>query len=143
MTEDGGRFWIDLGADGSSSDKVTANSYGNQRINMALSGTAAGTYTVFDGGTGLTDKDMVHLELYMNRGLSVDESTGVSIENGVVKVTITGTASSEVYTLTWDGTDGGKLEQQRCNCLDSGRTDKGALLSGGIMWCLTGREVLW
>ena len=106
MTEDGGRFWIDLGADGSSSDKVTANSYGNQRINMALSGTAAGTYTVFDGGTGLTDKDMVHLELYMNRGLSVDESTGVSIENGVVKVTITGTASSEVYTLTWDGTDG-------------------------------------
>ena len=43
MTEDGGRFWIDR-ADGSSSDKVTANFYGNQRINMALSGTAAGTY---------------------------------------------------------------------------------------------------
>ena len=42
----------------------------------------------------------------MNRGLSVDKSTGVSTENGVVKVTITGTASSDVYTLTWDGTDG-------------------------------------
>lgn len=109
---------------------------------MALSGTVAGTYAVFDGGTGLTDKDMVFLELYMNRGLSVDKSTGVSIENGVVKVTITGTASSDVYTLTWDGTDGESWSNSTVTAWTrDGQTESAS--PRGIMWCLTGREVLW
>ena len=109
---------------------------------MALSGTAAGTYTVFDGGTGLTDKDMVHLELYMNRGLSVDESTGVSIENGVVKVTITGTASSEVYTLTWDGTDGESWSNSAVTAWTrDGQTKE--RFSQGDHVVFDGQEVLW
>lgn len=105
MTDQGGKFWIDLGA-GNAADKITASSYGNQLVNLALSGTATGTYTVFDGGTGLTDTSNIKLDLFMNRGLSVDETSGISIENGVVKVTVTGAASTETFTLTWNGADG-------------------------------------
>lgn len=104
MTEQGGKFWIDLGA-GNVADKVTANTYGNQLVNLALSGTATGTYTVFDGGTSLTDTSNIKLDLFMNRGLTVDETSGISIENGVVKITVTGAASTETFTLTWNGVD--------------------------------------
>lgn len=102
MTEGGGRFLINLG-DGGVSDQIVAANYGNQRVNLSLVGGSAGTYTVFNGGTGLTDASNIDLALYLNRGLGYDAATGLTIAGGVVQVTLTGEASTENYDLTWAG----------------------------------------
>lgn len=105
MTGESGRFLINLGANGAS-DLVTAQSYGNQLVNLTLQGGEGGTYTVFNGGAELVDKSLIDLELFLNRGVAFDAETGLNIVGGQVQITLTGTASTDNYDLTWAGEAG-------------------------------------
>ncbi len=100
MTEGGGSFLF-TGLTGGTANLITASDY-TGRVNLTL-GAEDGTYNLFQGAAGLT-VDNVHLNTLLERGKTAIVSVS---DTGLVSVTVGGTASTDVYNLTWnvDGED--------------------------------------
>lgn len=100
MTEEGGSFLF-TGLTGGTANLITASDY-TGRVNLTL-GAEDGTYNLFQGAAGLT-VDNVHLDTLLERGKTATVSVS---DTGLVSVTVGGTASTDVYNLTWnvDGED--------------------------------------
>lgn len=100
MTENGGRFLLNLGT-----DKVTAATYAG-RVNLNVVFASGGTvnpagYDVFQGAAGLVQGD-VNILYFLDRGLT----GSYSVTNGLVHVTLGGTVDTQKYNITWAGADG-------------------------------------
>lgn len=75
---------------------TTAQNY-NSALKLTLAGLTAGEYSVFQGASSLTAQQ-VKTELLLDRGFEAN----VTVNNGLVKVQITGSASSEHKDLVWN-----------------------------------------
>ena len=94
MTEGGGSFLFS-GLTNNTADLITATNY-TGRVNLMLDA-EDGTYNLFQGAAGLT-ADNVHLNAMLERGKTATVSVS---DTGLVSVTVGGTASTDVYSLTW------------------------------------------
>jgi autotransporter-associated beta strand protein len=93
-----GSFVLDLNSE-NLADKVITTSFSEGNVYLTLNANAAGEFDVFQGASSLNDLSVFHLDTQLLRGLTLDSTT---LENGLLKVTITGEATP--LELTWNGT---------------------------------------
>ncbi len=99
MTVGGGRFLVDLGT-----DQIVSASYAGQ-LNLSANASTAGTFVVFSGDINLS-KDNIDFNIYLDRGLTFDADSGLTVNGGQVSVTVGGTATTERFDLVWAGDAG-------------------------------------